>query len=216
MARSFVSSIVIAVALLAVECVPAFAQNNVLDLRPADINSDGDVTYGLFIYNRMFSDGKIMFEALHLRIPGLDVFDDYNEVSVGGGIRVFKTGGLRLYGMAHFAFATDDAKFFQPGVIMQFASGRWAASSFVQRYVTLTDNAYSGWLIDPAEIQFTVAGPVALGASAYLYRADGGSTLTKIGPKVGIADKYGATEFRVAYVNQGASVEYQIRRVINF
>ena len=128
MARSFVSSIVIAVALLVVECVPAFAQNNVLDLRPADINSDGDVTYGLFIYNRIFSDGKIMFEALHLRIPSLGVFDDYNEVSVGGGIRLFKTGGLRLYGMAHYAVATDDARFFQPGVIMQFASGRWAAS----------------------------------------------------------------------------------------
>lgn len=216
MARLFVSSTVIAITLLVVECVPAFAQNHVLDLRPADINSDGDVTYGLFIYNRMLSDGKIMFEALHLRIPGLEAFDDYNEVSVGGGYRFFQRGGLRLYGMAHFAWATDDARFFQPGVIMQFASGKWAASSFVQRYLSLTDNAYSGWLIDPAEIQYTVAGPVALGASAYLYKADGGSTLSKIGPKLSIADKYGATELRVAHVNQGASVEYQIRRVINF
>ena len=34
---------------------PAFAQNNVLDLKPADVNSDGDVVYGIFIYNRLFS-----------------------------------------------------------------------------------------------------------------------------------------------------------------
>ena len=45
---------------------------------------------------------------------------------------------------------------------------------------------------------------------------DGGTALTKIGPKVSFADKYGATEVRVAHVNQGASIEYQVRRVINF
>lgn len=215
MRRWFVSSLLV-LALLAVECVPAFAQSNVLDLRPADINTDGDVTYRLFIYNRLLSDGKFMFEALHLRVPGLDVFDDYNEVAIGGGVRLVTAGGLRLYGMAHVAFATEDARFFQPGMIVQFTSGRWSASSFVQRYVSLTDNAHSGWLIDPAEVQYTVVGPVALGASAYMYRADGGSALTKVGPKVSVADKYGATELRIAHVNQGASTEFQIRRVINF
>lgn len=195
---------------------PAFAQNNVLDLKPADVNSDGDVVYGIFIYNRLFSEGKFIFEALHLRIPGLDVVGDYNELSVGGGYRLVKRGGFQLYGLAHVGFATDDQKYLQPAALMQFASGKWAASAFVQRYVALTDNAASAWLVDPAEIQYTIAGPVAVGASVYVYRPDGGSTLTKIGPKVSVADKYGATELRVVHVNQGASIEFQARRVILF
>jgi hypothetical protein len=216
MRRLLVRAAVLAAGLLVTVNAPALAQNNVVDLRPADINSDGDVTYGLFIYNHLFADDKFLFEAIYLRVPGLDVYEDYDEYSVGGGMRFFKARGLQLYGMAHFAVATDKARFFQPGMIMQFANGRWEAASFVQRYVSLTDNAYSGWLIDPAEIHFRIAGPVSLGASAYLYRADGGSALTKIGPKVSVADKYGATEFRIAHVNQGASVEYQVRRLIIF
>ncbi len=216
MTPTFLLRSVIAVTLLLSACVPASAQNNVLDLKPADINSDGDVVYGIFIYNRLFSDGKFILEALHLRVPGLDIFEDYNEFSVGGGYRLIKRGGFQLYGLAHVAFATADQKFFQPAALMQFASGKWAASSFVQRYIALTDNAASAWIIDPAEIQYTIAGPVAIGASAYMYRPNGGSSLTKIGPKISVADKYGATELRVAHVNQGASVEFQFRRVILF
>jgi hypothetical protein len=215
MRRSVVRAVILAVGLVTAS-TPAIAQSNVLDLRPADINADGDVTYGLFIYNHLFSDDKFLFEAMYLRVPGLDIYEDYDEYSVGAGIRLLNGRGLQVYGLAHFAVATDSAKFFQPGMILQFANGRWEASSFVQRYVSLTDNAYSGWLIDPAEIQFRIVGPVSLGASAYMYRADGGSALTKIGPKVSVADKYGATEFRIAHVNQGASVEYQVRRVIIF
>lgn len=196
--------------------VPAFAQNNVLDLKPADVNFDGDATYRIFVYNRLFSDGKVLFEALHLRLPGVDTVAGYNELSVGGGYRLVKRGGFQLYGLAHVAFATADQKYFQPAALVQFASGKWAGSAFVQRYIALTDNAASAWLIDPAEIQYTIAGPVALGASAYLYRPNDGSALTKIGPKVSVADKYGATELRVVHVNQGASTELQVRRVIVF
>jgi hypothetical protein len=214
--RQKIFCIGIAVTLLLWRAAPALAQNNVLDLKPADVNSDGDVVYEIFNYNRLFSDGKFIFEALHLRLPGLDTVADYNELSVGGGYRLVKRGGFQLYGLAHVAFATADQKYLQPAALMQFASGKWAGSAFVQRYIALTDNAASAWLIDPAEIQYSVAGPVAIGASAYLYRPNGGSALTKIGPKVSVADKYGATELRVVHVNQGASTEFQIRRIILF
>ena len=216
MMRSAARRTILAVAMFVAACAPAVAQNNSLDIRPADINSDGAVTYQFGSYNRLFADGKVLFEALYLRIPGLDVFDDYDEVSVGVGLRLMQKGGFRMFGIAHYAVATDSAQFIQPALITDFSRGRWTASSFVQRYIAITDNAASAWLVDPAEIQFTIAGPLALGVSAYLFRADGGSALTKIGPKVSVADKYGATELRVAHVNQGASVEYQVRRIILF
>lgn len=200
------------VALLSL-CVPASAQNNVLDVRPADVTTGGDVTYRIFIYNHLLADGQFIFEALHLRIPGLDVFDDYHELSVGGGTRLVKTGGFQLYFIGHIGFASGDQRFLQPSTLAQFASGKWAASSFVQRYVAISDHASSAWLIDPAEVQYRLAGRVSIGASAYLYRPDGGSALSKIGPKISVADKYGATEVRVARVSQGASAEFQLRRV---
>ena len=106
--------------------------------------------------------------------------------------------------------------YLQPAALTQFTSGKWAGSALVQRYIALTNNAASAWLVDPAEIQYAIAGPVSIGASAYLYRPNGGSALTKIGPKVSVADKYGATELRVVHVNQGASTELQIRRLILF
>jgi hypothetical protein len=40
--------------------------------------------------------------------------------------------------------------------------------------------------------------------------------VTKVGPKVSIADRHGATELRVARVNQGESVELQVRRLLVF
>lgn len=206
----------IAVTLLLWRAAPALAQKNFIDLRPVDINSDGNVKYRIFIYDRLFSDGKFIFEAVHLRLPGDDTVADYNELAVGGGYRLYKRGAFQLYGLAHVGFATAHQKYLQPAALTQFTSGKWAGSALVQRYIALTNNAASAWLVDPAEIQYAIAGPVSIGASAYLYRPNGGSALTKIGPKVSVADKYGATELRVVHVNQGASTELQIRRIILF
>lgn len=196
--------------------VPADAQNTLIDLRPADVNSDGDVVYQNFIVSHLLADGKFMIEGLFLRIPGGD-FGDYKEVSAGAGIRVVQKGGLNIYALAHFAKATD-VNWFQPAALMTFTSGKWTASAFTQRYVSLTDDVPSAWLVDPAEIQYTVAGPVALGVSSYLFAADDVPAAKKIGPKASVADKYGATEFRAARLTFGgfSRWEFQLRRIILF
>ena len=194
---------------------PAFAQNNLFDLRVAEINTNGDLTYQNFIFGKVFDDGKWMVEGLYLRVPGFVDYPDYNEGSIGFGYRVMKKAGLQVYALAQIAKATD-TNFFEPALQLQFLNGRWAGSGFIQRYMALSDAGTSAWLMDPLEIQYTVAGPVALGASLYAFKGDGGAWLTKAGPKVSVADKYGATEVRVGYVNQSASYEFQFRRIIVF
>jgi hypothetical protein len=196
---------------------PAYAQNTLIDLRPADVNSDGEIVYQNFIFSHLFADGKFMVEGLFLRIPGTDDFPDYKEVSAGAGYRVVQKGGLNIYALAHFAKATD-VNWFQPAALMTFTSGKWAASAFGQRYVSLTEDYPSAWLVDPAEVQYTVAGPLALGVSGYVFASDDSPALKKIGPKASVADKYGATELRVARSTyDGLSRwEFQLRRIILF
>jgi hypothetical protein len=192
----------------------SYAQNTLIDLRPADISSDGNITYQNFIFSHLLADGKVMVEALFLRIPGID-YPDYNEFTAGGGYRVAKYGGMSIYALAHFGKATD-VTWFQPAALMTFASGKWAANAFGQRYVSLTEDYPSAWLLDPAEIQYTVAGPFAIGVSGYIFAQDDTPALKKFGPKFAFADKYGATELRTARVNQGAKWEFQLRRIILF
>ena len=77
------------------------------------------------------------------------------------------------------------------------------------------DVGITQWLIDPFDFQYNVGGPVAIGASSYFYRPQGGSWQFKIGPKISITDKYGASELTVRAANQGG-VEAQLRRVFVF
>jgi hypothetical protein len=189
---------------------PAAAQPNVLDLRVAEITSGGDVTYQSFIYDRTFADGRIMFEAVYLRLPA----DDNKEVSIGGGFRAARLGDLQAYFLGHVAKATD-ARYVQPALLVLDTTGRLTGSLFVQHYTPVDDKGTHQWLVDSAEIQYGVRGPLALGVSAYLYRPAGGDWLTKVGPKVSIGDKYGASELRIARVNRGGYA-FQFRRLIVF
>mgnify|MGYP001167295565 FL=1 len=65
-------------------------------------------------------------------------------------------------------------------------------------------------------MQYAVRGPLYLGAALYAYQAEGGEWLTKIGPKVGVNDRFGATEVRATSVNQGGGHEIQLRRIVVF
>ncbi len=65
-------------------------------------------------------------------------------------------------------------------------------------------------------MQYVVRGPFYLGAALYAYQAEGGDWLTKIGPKVGINDKYGSTEVRATAVSHGGGHEVQFRRIVVF
>lgn len=191
----------------------AHAQNNTLDLRVVEFDTDGTVTYQNFIYGRVFKDGRFLFEALHLRIPVVD----YKEVSVGGGVRVVTAGDVQVYALGHIAKATD-AVYFQPAVFLQDATGRLTGSMFLQHYTPVNSDGVHQWLIDPIEAQYVVAGPVALGGSGYFYKAPEVSWLRKVGPKVSVADKFGATEFRAARVSDGSTTgwEMQFRRILVF
>jgi hypothetical protein len=189
---------------------PAAAQPNVLDLRVAEVTSSGDLIYQNFIYDRTFAAGRIMLEALYLRLPA----DDNNEVSIGAGYRVADRGGVQAYLLAHVAKATD-APYVQPALLVLDTSGRLTGSLFVQHYVPVDRKGIHQWLVDSAELQYTVGGPIALGVSAYLFRPEGGDWLTKVGPKLAVADKRGATELRIARVNTGGYA-FQFRRLFVF
>lgn len=199
---------------------PAYAQNNVLDLRLVEFDTEPDVTYQNFIYDRFFKDGKIIFEALHLRIAPIE----YKEFSVGAGYRFLERGDYQFYGLAHMGFGSDpvtgDSTYFQPAVLLLDAKGKWTGSFFGQLYEPVDDEGVRAWLIDPFELQYNVGGPVSLGVSSYMYNptGDGGPALKKIGPKVSVADKFGATEFRVtrSYFDTESGWEMQFRRVFVF
>lgn len=189
---------------------PAAAQDNVVDLRAAELNSSGDLTYQNFIYARTLRDGRVLLEALLLRQPYLD----YNEFSIGAGIRVGRRADVQAYALVHVAAATD-AKYVQPALFVQDAAGRFTWSMFVEYYAPVTSGGIQQFLIDPLEAQYAVRGPLTLGGSVYLWRAEGGTWLTKAGPKVGVTDKYGTTEFRVTRTNE-ETFEFQIRRIVIF
>jgi hypothetical protein len=197
-------------ALVIVVASPAAAQQNVVDLRFLEIDSHGDVRYQNFIYDRTSADGRFLFEGLYLRVPP----DDYDEVSIGGGYRVLRAADLQVYGLVHVAEATDGA-YVQPALLLLDTAGRFTGSLFVQHYAPLSDRGVHQWLVDSAEAQYTIHGPFAIGASAYLFKPAGGDWLTKVGPKIAVSDKYGATELRIARINQGGYA-FQLRRLFVF
>ena len=190
---------------------PLFAQNNLFDLRVAEVNSNGELTYQNLSYTRFVSDGRFLVEGGYLHLPTFD----YNEGWVGVGYRVIKQGGFQVYALAQVAAGTESA-YFEPAILVSYARGKWAANAFMQRYSPAQEAGLGQWLWDPLEIQYTVAGRLALGASVYLYKADGGTWQTKVGPKASVSDKYGATEFRITHVNEGPAYEFQFRRIFVF
>ena len=186
-------------------------QDNVLDLRLLEANSDFDVTYQNFIYARSLGGGRFLAQALYLRIPAPDTAD-YNELAVGGGVRAAALGDLAVYLMASLARATDD-NYLEPALLAQDALGRFTASLYLQHYAPLGDDGIDQWLIDSLEAQYAVRAPVSLGAALYAYRPAGGDWLTKIGPKVALADRLGSTELRATWRDGGGGHELQLRRI---
>ena len=152
-----------------------------------------------------------MFTGLFLHLPA----DDYREASAGFGYRFLHLGEVDLYGLAQVAAASDD-NYFEPALLALDTTGKLTGSLYVQHYAPLASAGIHQWLLDPFELQYTVRAPLALGVSAYAYRPDGGSWLVKLGPKLSLADRYGATELRFAGVNQGHGCEVQFRRIFVF
>ena len=190
---------------------PLIAQDNVFDLRAIETNDHGDRTYHNFVYARTFGDGKIMIEALHLRIPQ----EDYKEFSAGIGYNLYTLGDLSGYLLGHLASASDE-KYFQPAIFAIDTNGKLTGSFFFQYYIPLGSAGINQWLVDPFEFQFHLTGPIFLGFSSYFYKAEGGPSLFKTGGKMSIVDPDGSSELAIRLVNNGGGVEFQLRRIILF
>jgi hypothetical protein len=199
--------------LLVLALLPArmVCQDNVLDLRIVEFNTDRHVTYQNFIYARAFAGGKLLAQANYLRLPRID----YDEVAVGVGLRIASLAGTDVYVMAGVGKATD-ATYAEPALLALKSKGRLSGSVYFQRYQPVNDAGIVQWLIDPLELQYAMRGPISIGASFYAYQPEGGDWLTKIGPKLALADKHGATEVRVTTVNPGGGREIQLRRIVVF
>jgi hypothetical protein len=169
---------------------PLRAQDNALDLR-VEWSGERTPLYQNFLYARTLAGGRWMVQGLVLRLPA----DKYDELAVGGGYRVASMGGASAY--------------------VQRTQGKLTGSFFVQRYTPADARGIVQWLVDPLEVQYAVAGPFAVGASLYAYRADGGDWSTRFGPKVSLSDRHGATEVRVSEMSPGSRA-LQLRRVILF
>ncbi len=189
----------------------ANAQDNVLDLRLLEINSDRKITYQNFIYARSLASGKFLLQATYLRLPQID----YNEFAAATAIRATTLGDVSVYLMAGIGVATDDT-YAEPALLLQDVAGRLTGALYVQRYIPLGESGVGQWLLDSFELQYAVHIPFTLGAALYAYRPDGGSWLTKIGPKIGVTDRFGSTELRVTTVSGGGGNQFQLRRIIVF
>jgi len=189
----------------------AIAQDNTFDLRPVEVNSNGEITYQNFIYARTFADGKFMAESWYAHLP------KYNEYSVGIGYNIANWGDYAVYSLAHYTIATDD-NYVLPGIFILDINGKWTGSLWGVYYYPLSNAGVDQILIDPAEIQYNLTGPMSLGASGYFWKVQDADWVYKVGPKVSLADKYGATEIRATKWNEagGGGWEYQLRRIIVF
>lgn len=208
MKRSAVPALFLAAAFT----LPAAAQDNVLDLRFLELNEDGHRTYHNFLYSRSFSGKRLSFESFWLFLPEND---DYSELGAGVGYRLLKLRETKVSLLAYLASASDD-DYFEPALLFLDADGKWTWSLFVLHYVPLGDDGVDQWLVDPFEIQYNVGGSLSVGASAYFYRPQGGRWLAKVGPKVSLSDRLGATELALRRVNEGSSLELQLRRIFFF
>jgi hypothetical protein len=201
---------------------PLHAQDNVLDLR-VEWRGDRKPLYQNFLYARTLAGGRLMVQGLILRLPG----DNYDELAAGVGYRVLSWNGLAAYAIVGYGGGTDPipvggarvnspfVHYYQPAVLVQRTQGRLTCSLFVQRYTPVDWKGTVQWLVDPLEVQYAIAGPVALGASLYAYRSEGGEWLTRLGPKLAFADTHGSTELRVSRVSTGGQA-IQLRRVLVF
>lgn len=190
---------------------PAAAQDHTLDLRFLEVDDHGDRTYHNLIYSGALG-GKWTLEAFALFLPQLD---DYEEFGLGLGYRFGRVGEVDFSLNAHVATAPDD-EYVQPALFALDVEGKVTGSFFLLHYAPLSDTGIHQWLIDPAEIQIEIGRSIALGLSGYFYRPQGGSWLRKIGPKISLADRHGATELALRDVNQGGGVELQLRRILLF
>ena len=188
------------------------AQSGVADLRFLEIDADGDRTYHNAILSVGLGESRFSLESFWLFLPELD---DYDEVGVGVGFRMFERGDLSISLLGYLASAPDD-EYFEPALLVVDSGGRWTGSLFLLHYLPLGDEGIGQWLVDPLEIQYRIKGRVSIGVSAYLYRPDGGDWLRKIGPKVSLEDRLGATEIAVRDVNLGGEYEVQFRRLFFF
>ena len=196
-------------------CFPptgVFAQSNILDLRLLEVDDGGDRTYHNVIYSHSFGDSRFSLEAFYLFLPQ---FDDYEEPGLGVGYKALSLGDVEVSLIGYLASAPDD-DYFEPAVLVIDGAGRWTWSVFLLRYLPLSSAGIEQWLVDPAEIQVRVKGPLSVGLSAYLYRPQGGDWLRKVGPKISVEDRLGATEIALRDVNQGGGYELQLRRILLF
>ncbi len=200
------------IALLILAAAPLVAQQNLLDLRLAELNDGGDRTYHNFIYSRSLGESRFSLELFWLFLPQED---DYDEIVAGLGYRAFQRGDVSVSLIAYLASAPDD-EYFEPALLALDTEGKLTWSFFLLHYLPLGSDGIHQWLVDPIEFQVAVRGPLSLGVSGYFYRPQGGSWLTKVGPKLSLADKYGASELAVRAVNDGGGVEFQLRRILTF
>ena len=199
---------------LSIACpVPALAsaQHNVLDLRLVEVDEDGERTYHNVLFSHSFGESRFSLEAFYLFLPQFD----YEEPGIGVGYHALSRGDVEVSLIGYLASAPDD-EYFEPALLALDGEGRWTWSVFLLRYQPLGDDGIGQWLVDPAEVQYRVGGSVSVGLSAYLYRPQGGSWLRKIGPKISVGDRRGATEVTVRSVNQGGDFEVQLRRIFVF
>ena len=186
------------------------AQDNVFDLRLVEIDSHHHVTYQNFIYARSISGGKYVAQATFLKVPP----GSYNEFALALGVRAATVAGAAVYLLAGAGRATD-GNYAEPAILVQKATGRLTGALYVQRYVPLSQSGIGQWLLDMLEAQYAF-GAIYLGGALYAYQANGDAWLTKIGPKLGLTDKRGATEVRVTRTSRDGSPEILFRRIVAF
>ncbi len=184
------------------------AQNNTLDLRLVELNNQGQRTYHNFIYAHTF--GPTLFEIFHCRLPLIK----YQETGIGIGCQMITIGDFTSYGLFHYSWATDN-DYLEPGIFTIDAKGKLTGSFWIVHYIPINKGVHQ-WLVDPLEAQYNIWRGVSLGASTYYWRPEGGHALIKIGPKVSLADLWGATEVRITYINNGDGMEFQLRRLFVF
>jgi hypothetical protein len=204
-------SVILTLSLCLFITTSVIAQDNTFDLRPVEVNSNGEITYQNFIYARTFANGQFMAEGWYAHMP------EYNEYSAGIGYNVAGFGDCRVYGLAHYTIATDD-NYVLPGIFILDINGKWTGSLWGVYYYPLGNSGIDQILVDPAEIQYNLTGPWSVGISAYAWKMQGSDLNLKIGPKISLADKYGATELRAAKWNEagGGGWEFQLRRIVVF
>jgi hypothetical protein len=189
------------------------AQSNVLDLRPFEYDRDGRLVYQFYSYTALFAGGRYMVEAFHLRLPVAHYTETGGGIGLGLPTDVVRpvTGAVFLQ-MAH----ATDATYFQPAIAVTANKSRVTSSLFVLRYTPVDSKGTSQWLIDPLDVQVAVGYGVSVGASSYLWRPEGGPSLTKVGGVIGLAIRGGFVQLALRQANQGIGLETQFRTVIAF